>query len=250
MPAGSKVKAALCQHEGAEPLVARVPGRRQRRIPARHLARIRRLRLGRRRRAGEDDLSRRRYARQMEGVAIIKGGPNPESAKAFVDYINRKDVREMILKATFRRPARQDLDLSNLPGGMPPSRASSCSPTTRRRGPRQAQDTLDKIKDIMQEIALSSGSGRDRHDRHRPRQPVLRIGEGRRSGRTHRPRRRVLHPPRALGLRQDHAAAHDRGLLPARRRRDPLRRAAYRARCPPTSATSAWCSRTTPCSPT
>src|SRR5882724_918673 len=26
----------------------------------------------------------------MEGVAIIKGGPNPESAKAFVDYINRK----------------------------------------------------------------------------------------------------------------------------------------------------------------
>src|SRR6266567_388408 len=56
---------------------------------------------------------------QMEGVAIIKGGPNQEAAKAFVDYINRKDVREMIIAGTFRRPARQDLDLSKLPGQMP-----------------------------------------------------------------------------------------------------------------------------------
>ena len=56
---------------------------------------------------------------QMEGVAIIKGGPNTENAKAFVDYVNRKDVREMILQGAFRRPARQDLDLVKLPGGMP-----------------------------------------------------------------------------------------------------------------------------------
>jgi iron(III) transport system substrate-binding protein len=56
---------------------------------------------------------------QMEGVAIIKGGPNAENAKAFVDYVSRKDVREAILKLAFRRPARQDLDLSRLPGAMP-----------------------------------------------------------------------------------------------------------------------------------
>src|SRR5262249_48912304 len=55
----------------------------------------------------------------MEGVAIIKGGPNTENAKQFVDFINRKDVRELIFKNTFRRPARQDLDLTKLPGGMP-----------------------------------------------------------------------------------------------------------------------------------
>src|SRR4029078_5278187 len=30
---------------------------------------------------------------QMEGVALIKGGPNAETAKKFVDYITRKDVR-------------------------------------------------------------------------------------------------------------------------------------------------------------
>src|SRR6476620_3490177 len=56
---------------------------------------------------------------QMEGVAIIKGGPNTENAKQFVDYVSRKDVREAILKFAFRRPARQDLDLSKLPGAMP-----------------------------------------------------------------------------------------------------------------------------------
>ena len=42
---------------------------------------------------------------QMEGVAIIKGGPNADAAKVFVDYVNRREVREMILKGTFRRPA-------------------------------------------------------------------------------------------------------------------------------------------------
>ena len=41
---------------------------------------------------------------QMEGVAIIKGGPNTENAKQFVDYVSRKDVREAILRFAFRRP--------------------------------------------------------------------------------------------------------------------------------------------------
>lgn len=56
---------------------------------------------------------------QMEGVAIVRGGPNSEAAKQFVDYVTRKDVREAILRFAFRRPARQDLDLSKLPGAMP-----------------------------------------------------------------------------------------------------------------------------------
>jgi len=56
---------------------------------------------------------------QMEGVAVIKGGPNTENARLFVDYVSRKDVREAILRFAFRRPARQDLDLSKLPGAMP-----------------------------------------------------------------------------------------------------------------------------------
>jgi iron(III) transport system substrate-binding protein len=56
---------------------------------------------------------------QMEGVAIIRGGPEPNQAKKFVDYITRKDVREAILRFAYRRPARGDLDLAQLPGQMP-----------------------------------------------------------------------------------------------------------------------------------
>jgi iron(III) transport system substrate-binding protein len=88
---------------------------------------------------------------QMEGVAIIKGGPNPEAAKAFVDYINRKDVREMIIAGTFRRPARQDLDLSKLPGGMPTLSSVKLVPYNEEQWTAARAATLDKIKDVIQE---------------------------------------------------------------------------------------------------
>ena len=87
----------------------------------------------------------------MEGVAIIKGGPNPDSAKVFVDYINRKDVREMILKATFRRPARGDLDLSTLPGGLPPLASVKLLPYDEEAWTAKRKETLERIKDVLQE---------------------------------------------------------------------------------------------------
>jgi iron(III) transport system substrate-binding protein len=57
---------------------------------------------------------------QVEGCAIIKGAPHQEPARKFVDFINRKDVREAILKKFFRRPARTDLDFQALGIKMPP----------------------------------------------------------------------------------------------------------------------------------
>ena len=87
----------------------------------------------------------------MEGCAIIKGGPNPESAKKFVDWINRKDVRETILKATFRRPARRDLDLSNLPGRMPGLDKVKLIPYQEEAWTEKRKETLEKIKELIQE---------------------------------------------------------------------------------------------------
>jgi iron(III) transport system substrate-binding protein len=87
----------------------------------------------------------------MEGVAIIKGGPNPESAKKFVDWINRKDVREMILGATFRRPARKDLDLSRLPGRMPALNTLKLIPYNEEGWTAKRTETLEKIKGLVQE---------------------------------------------------------------------------------------------------
>jgi iron(III) transport system substrate-binding protein len=87
---------------------------------------------------------------QMEGCAIIKGGPNTENAKVFVDYINRKDVREMIFEKTFRRPARQDLDFSKLPGHMPPLAQVKLASYDEKGWTEQRAQMLQKIQDILE----------------------------------------------------------------------------------------------------
>jgi iron(III) transport system substrate-binding protein len=87
---------------------------------------------------------------QMEGVAIIKNGPNTPGARQFVDYVNRKDVREMILKETFRRPARQDLDLPNLPGKMPRLPDIKLVQYDEDGWTQKRAETMDRIKDVIQ----------------------------------------------------------------------------------------------------
>jgi iron(III) transport system substrate-binding protein len=87
----------------------------------------------------------------MEGVAIIKGGPNTENAKIFVDYINAKAVREMILKATFRRPTRSDVDLTALPGGMPPLSQVKLINYDEEGWTEKRTKTLEQIKDVLQD---------------------------------------------------------------------------------------------------
>ncbi|MDQ8730241.1 extracellular solute-binding protein [Bradyrhizobium sp. LHD-71] len=87
---------------------------------------------------------------QMEGVAIIKNGPNTSGARQFVDYVNRKDVREMILKETFRRPARQDLDLPNLPGKMPKLSDIKLLKYDEEAWTQKRSETMDRIKDVIQ----------------------------------------------------------------------------------------------------
>jgi iron(III) transport system substrate-binding protein len=86
----------------------------------------------------------------MEGVAIIKGGPNPDSAKIFVDFINRKDTRELIFAKTFRRPARQDLDFSKLPGDMPALSAIKLAPYDETGWTEKRPATMAKIQEIVE----------------------------------------------------------------------------------------------------
>jgi len=87
----------------------------------------------------------------MEGVAIIKDDPNPEQAKAFVDFVNAKATREMILKATFRRPTRSDVDLTKLPGGMPPMSQLKLLKYDEEGWTDKRTQTLERIKDIIQD---------------------------------------------------------------------------------------------------
>jgi iron(III) transport system substrate-binding protein len=87
---------------------------------------------------------------QMEGVAIIKGGPNTENARKFVDYVSRKDVREGILGFAFRRPARQDLDLSKLPGAMPQLADVKLVDYDEDAWVEKRAETAKKIQEIIQ----------------------------------------------------------------------------------------------------
>ena len=87
---------------------------------------------------------------QMEGVAVIKGGPNAEGAKQFVDYITRKDVREAILRFAFRRPARGDLDLSKLPGAMPQLSALKLVDYDEDAWVEKRVETMRKIQELIQ----------------------------------------------------------------------------------------------------
>ncbi len=51
----------------------------------------------------------------VDGVAVIEGAPNPELARAFVEYVGSEDALRDAAELFFRIPAREDLDLEGLP---------------------------------------------------------------------------------------------------------------------------------------
>jgi iron(III) transport system substrate-binding protein len=52
-----------------------------------------------------------------EGMALVKGGPNPAEAKKFYDYLASRQAQEMLVKKFFRRPIRDDVDTTQV--GLP-----------------------------------------------------------------------------------------------------------------------------------
>jgi iron(III) transport system substrate-binding protein len=86
----------------------------------------------------------------VEGAAVLKGGPNPEPAKRLVDYLASKEVQEMLLKATFRRPARQDIELEAVAPGMLPFGAIKELPYDDAKWEAARRDTLARLKTSIQ----------------------------------------------------------------------------------------------------
>ena len=52
-----------------------------------------------------------------EGMALVKGGPNPSDAKKFYDFLASKQAQEMLVTKFFRRPIRDDVDTTKV--GLP-----------------------------------------------------------------------------------------------------------------------------------
>ena len=83
-----------------------------------------------------------------EGVAIAKGAPDLDAAKALVDFINSKPMQEQMLKATFRRPARQDIDLSAT--HMPALSAIKVMAYDDAKWDGVRRQTLERLKTLIQ----------------------------------------------------------------------------------------------------
>ena len=86
-----------------------------------------------------------------EGAAIIKGAPDANAAQALIDYLASKSTQEMLLKLTFRRPARQDIDLTAMSGGMPALSTIKVLPYNDLKWDAARSDTLNRTKSIIQD---------------------------------------------------------------------------------------------------
>jgi iron(III) transport system substrate-binding protein len=86
-----------------------------------------------------------------EGAAVLKGAPQADAGRALIDYLAAKSTQEMLFKATFRRPARQDIDLSTMPGGMPALSRIKVLPYNDVKWDEARSATLARIKTVIQD---------------------------------------------------------------------------------------------------
>jgi iron(III) transport system substrate-binding protein len=86
-----------------------------------------------------------------EGAAVLKGAPQADAGRALIDYLASKPTQEMLFKATFRRPARQDIDLSTMPGGMPALSKIKVLPYNDVKWDEARSATLARIKTVIQD---------------------------------------------------------------------------------------------------
>ncbi len=85
-----------------------------------------------------------------EGGAIIKNCPNPENAKIFMDWATSKKTREMIVANFMRRPARTDIEFTDLvPGMIPLSEVKQVENYDRVYWTNKRGELLAKVKDIL-----------------------------------------------------------------------------------------------------
>lgn len=85
-----------------------------------------------------------------EAAAIIKGSKHPEAAKKFIDFTTSKKEREKIVKNFLRRPARKDIDFTNLVQGMPGlGEIKLLENYDRPYWSGRRSDILKRVKDIL-----------------------------------------------------------------------------------------------------
>ncbi len=85
-----------------------------------------------------------------EAAAIIKGAKNKKEAQAFMDWASSKSAREAIVKEFMRRPARPDINFTDLaPGMLPLAEIKQVKDYDRKYWTDRRPEALKKVKDIL-----------------------------------------------------------------------------------------------------
>jgi iron(III) transport system substrate-binding protein len=85
-----------------------------------------------------------------EGAAIIKGCPNRENARKFMDWVTSLEARKQVLSEFLRRPAREDLDFAAIaPGMVPLSKIKQIQNYDEDYWIKKQPEVLQKVKDIL-----------------------------------------------------------------------------------------------------
>ena len=168
---------------------------------------------------------------------IPADAPHPDNAHQFLNYLLRPDVIGAISNET-RYASAEHAGAAlpaaggpQRPGGVSAGRDPAQAPQGRAARSEDGAPALPSL--VAREDGTMNAKPRDGADPGR-----LEALRRRRRGRSRvarHPERRAVRDPRQFRLRQDHAAAHARGLRAADLRADPDRRRGHDRRCRPTS---------------
>jgi iron(III) transport system substrate-binding protein len=81
-----------------------------------------------------------------DASGIIKGGPNPENARKFLDFINSKQAHQMIVDIDKRRSARSDVAP---PAGLPPATQLKTFPYDSKAAAMNRKANLERFDKVF-----------------------------------------------------------------------------------------------------
>ena len=82
-----------------------------------------------------------------EGMALVKGGPNPVEAKKFYDFLASAQAQEMLVKRFYRRPIRDDVDTTKV--GLPRTTAFKVTPIDDQKAAAGQKDFIESWKKLV-----------------------------------------------------------------------------------------------------
>ena len=86
-----------------------------------------------------------------DGIALLKGGPNPEAGKVFIDWCLSKPVQEILVKQMCRRSVRTDC---SAPAGLPATSAIKTIPYDFGWAAKNQPEFVKKFQDIAMDLGL------------------------------------------------------------------------------------------------